>query len=81
MDLSFSCRNLREGRATLPTWLVLQAYRLEAPGQALSYEDLERRLDEPLSAVPETADRALGAGKPTGAEVRLRGCVAGRARR
>jgi ATP-dependent helicase/nuclease subunit B len=59
VDLSFSCRDLREGRETFPSWLVLQAFRLEAPGRTLTYEDLDHRLGEPVSAIPSTADRAL----------------------
>jgi ATP-dependent helicase/nuclease subunit B len=59
VGLSFSCRDLREGRETFPSWLVLQAFRLREPGRTLTYEDLAQSLGEPVSAVPSTGDQAL----------------------
>jgi ATP-dependent helicase/nuclease subunit B len=57
--LSYSCRDLREHRETFPSWLVLQALRIAEPGHHLVYEDLHRRLGEPVSALPADPDRAL----------------------
>jgi ATP-dependent helicase/nuclease subunit B len=57
--LSCSCRDLREGRETFPSWLVLQAFRLGEPGETRTYEHLRAALGEPVSAVPRTADVAL----------------------
>jgi ATP-dependent helicase/nuclease subunit B len=59
VGLSFSCRDLREGRETFPSWLFLQAFRLREPGRTLTYEDLARSLGEPVSVVPSTGDQAL----------------------
>jgi ATP-dependent helicase/nuclease subunit B len=50
--LSFSCRDTREFRETFPSWLVLQAYRLQRGDASLTYEHLARSLGEPASAVP-----------------------------
>lgn len=59
--LSFSCRDLRESRETFPSWLLLQAARLDGP--LLSYRDLDARLGEPVSAVPRApADATSDAG-------------------
>jgi ATP-dependent helicase/nuclease subunit B len=62
VGLSFSCRDLREGRETFPSWLVLQAFRLREPGRTLTYEDLAQSLGEPASAVPGSGDQALSDG-------------------
>jgi PD-(D/E)XK nuclease superfamily len=59
VDLSYSCRDLRESRETFPSWLVLQVFRLREPGRPFTYEDLGRALGEPVSAVPATGDQAL----------------------
>jgi ATP-dependent helicase/nuclease subunit B len=59
VTLGFSCRDLRESRETFPSWLVLQAFRLEQPGWPLAYEHLNQRLGEPVSAVPVKASRAV----------------------
>jgi len=58
--LSFSCRDLRQSRATFPSWLVLQALRLLKPGESWTYERLGAELGEPASAVPARAELALG---------------------
>jgi ATP-dependent helicase/nuclease subunit B len=56
--LSFSCRDTRDFRDTFPSWIVLQAYRLEQGDAALTYEHLGRSLGEPASAVPGDAGLA-----------------------
>jgi ATP-dependent helicase/nuclease subunit B len=53
--LSFSCRDTREFRETFPSWIVLQAFRLQQGNDALRYEDLADHLGEPASSVPRTA--------------------------
>ena len=57
--LSFSCRDLRENREAFPSWLLLQALRLQQPGRDLTYDDLNAALGEPVSAIPAHPDRAL----------------------
>ena len=59
--LSFSCRDLRENRETFPSWLLLQALRLQKPGRELTYEHLNQTLGEPVSAVPTRRELALSA--------------------
>jgi ATP-dependent helicase/nuclease subunit B len=58
--LSFSCRDLRQSRATFPSWVILQAMRVLKPGEDWTYERLAEELGEPVSAVPARADQALG---------------------
>jgi ATP-dependent helicase/nuclease subunit B len=81
VTLSYSCRDLRESRETFPSWLLLQALRLAEPGRVLTYDDLEARLGEPVSAVPAAPERALDdagwwlarvRGAPPGGRARLR---------
>jgi ATP-dependent helicase/nuclease subunit B len=61
--MSFSSRDLRENRETFPSWLLLQALRLQQPGRDLTFDDLNAALGEPVSAVPAHPDHALsGAG-------------------
>lgn len=50
--LSFSCRDTREFRETFPSWMLLQAYRLQQGDASLTYEHLCNSLGEPASAVP-----------------------------
>jgi ATP-dependent helicase/nuclease subunit B len=57
--LSHSCRNLREGRETFPSWLLLQAHRLRAGKPDATYEDLRNALRQAVTAIPPTLDRAL----------------------
>ena len=57
--LSYSCRDLREYRETFPSWLILQARRLQVPGQDVTYEALAQDLGEPVSMVPDDPARAL----------------------
>jgi hypothetical protein len=58
--LSYSCRDLREYRETFPSWLMLQAYRLQTADPSKSYPDLKSALGAPKSYVPESAAAALG---------------------
>jgi ATP-dependent helicase/nuclease subunit B len=56
---SYSCRDLREYRETFPSWLMLQAYRLQSADPFASYRDLKKALGVPKSCVPELARAAL----------------------
>lgn len=58
--LSYSCRDLREYRGTFPSWLVLQAYRLQTGDPSKSYPHLKAALGAPKSCVPESPTAALG---------------------
>ena len=49
ITFSYSCRDLRDGRETGPSWLMLQALRLTTGNAALTYADLH----DQLPAVPE----------------------------
>ncbi len=57
--LSCSCRDLRDGRETFPSWLMLQALRLDRGDAGQSYEDLNEALGTPETLVPPGADQAL----------------------
>jgi RecB family exonuclease len=59
--LSFSCRDLREGRETFPSWILLQALRVLKPrsDNQWTYDELNAELGEPVSAVPCDAGQAL----------------------
>jgi ATP-dependent helicase/nuclease subunit B len=57
--LSYSCRELRETRETFPSWLLLQALRLQRPGEELTYDHLDRALGEPAAALLSSPERAL----------------------
>ena len=57
--LSFSCRDLRENGETFPSWLLLQALRLQRPGADLTYDHLNQALGEPVSVVPPRRELAL----------------------
>ena len=50
--LSYSSRDLREYRETFPSWLMLQAYRLQTADPLKSYPDLKAALGTPKSFVP-----------------------------
>ena len=56
---SYSCRDLRDYRETYPSWLMLQAYRLQTGDPSKSYPDLTSALGVPKSCVPESARFAL----------------------
>jgi len=57
--LSFSCRDLRQYRATFASWLLLQAMRVSKPGQEWTYDRLDAELGEPVSTVPADAAHAV----------------------
>ena len=57
--LSYSCRDLREARATFPSWVLLQAVRVLEPAETWTYEKLVAALGEPVSAVPAEPGQAL----------------------
>ncbi|RPJ56723.1 MAG: hypothetical protein EHM24_30155, partial [Acidobacteria bacterium] len=57
--LSFSCRDTREFRETFPSWVVLEAFRLQQGNHALTYADLEKALGDPVSAVARDPGDAL----------------------
>ena len=59
VTFSYSCRDLRDGRETFPSWLMLQALRLKKADPALTYDDLRDELGTPETLVPATADQAL----------------------
>jgi hypothetical protein len=52
--LSYSCRDLREYRETFPSWLMLQAFRVQSGDPYASYPDLAKALGAPKSWVPES---------------------------
>jgi ATP-dependent helicase/nuclease subunit B len=56
--LSFSCRDLRKGRETFPSWVLLNVLLLK-PQAALSYRELNEYLGEPVSVVPREPLGAL----------------------
>jgi ATP-dependent helicase/nuclease subunit B len=57
--LSYSCRDTREFRETFPSWIVLQAFRIQQGNAALTYEDLSKHFVEPVSSVAAAPARAL----------------------
>lgn len=59
VTLSYSTRDAREDRGLYPSSVLLQALRLARPGEALTYEDLQRDLEEPVTRVPTQRDEAL----------------------
>ncbi len=58
--LSYSCRDLRDYRETFPSWMMLQAYRLQTADASKSYPQLKTALGAPTSWVPVSAAAALG---------------------
>jgi ATP-dependent helicase/nuclease subunit B len=56
---SYSCRDLREFREIFPSWLVLQAFRLQQHNPNFTYQDLAAHLGEAETLVPADADQAL----------------------
>ena len=59
ITFSYSCRDLREYRETFPSWLVLQAFRIQSGDASLSYPDLAKALGTPVSIVPSDPAHAL----------------------
>jgi ATP-dependent helicase/nuclease subunit B len=57
--LSYSGRDLRQARATFPSWVLLQAVRVLRPGEEWTYDRLVKELGEPVSAVPAEMGQAL----------------------
>ena len=54
VTLSYSNRDTREYRETFPSWLMLQAYRMQTGNPKLSYPELKDALGTPKSHVPES---------------------------
>jgi ATP-dependent helicase/nuclease subunit B len=59
--LSVSCRDTRAFRETFPSWLLLQAFRVQQGNASLTYNDLGGQLGEPVSAVPAAPGQATTA--------------------
>jgi len=57
--LSYSGRDLRQARATFPSWVLLQAVRVLKPEGGWTYDRLVEELGEPVSAVPAEPSQAL----------------------
>ncbi|MFB3853734.1 MAG: PD-(D/E)XK nuclease family protein [Vicinamibacterales bacterium] len=58
VSLSFSCYDTRDFRQTFPSWIVLQAFRIQKGNARLTYGDLAEALGEPASAVPNDSTMA-----------------------
>lgn len=63
ITFSYSCRDLREFRETYASWLMLQAYRVSSGQPSATYADLRAHMGPPVSCVPASPDRALGASR------------------
>jgi ATP-dependent helicase/nuclease subunit B len=63
VHLSYSCRDLRQFRATYASWVMLHAFRRATGNPAATYQDLHKQTGAPVSTVPATADQALGKGR------------------
>ena len=63
VHLSYSCRDLRQFRATYASWVMLHAFRRATGNPAATYQDLHAATGAPVSTVPATADEALGRGR------------------
>ncbi|HVT46673.1 MAG TPA: PD-(D/E)XK nuclease family protein [Vicinamibacterales bacterium] len=57
--LSYSCRDLREGRDTYASWILLQAYRVVSGRPTATYRDLHEHLGTACSCVPANDADAL----------------------
>jgi ATP-dependent helicase/nuclease subunit B len=51
VTLSYSCRDLRQGRECYPSWLFFQAHQLLQPGTALTHSALVDWLGDPVTLV------------------------------
>jgi hypothetical protein len=51
VTLSYSCRDLRQGREAYPSWLIFQAHQLLQPGSGLSHDVLIHWLGDPATLV------------------------------
>lgn len=49
---SHSCRDLRDARETLPSWVLLQVERLRSGDVQLDFAGLDKALGDPVSPVP-----------------------------
>ncbi|HPK71482.1 MAG TPA: PD-(D/E)XK nuclease family protein [Vicinamibacterales bacterium] len=58
--LSYSCQDLRDGRPTFASSLMLHAFRLTRPGEEVTFKHLREAAGEPASQVPAAPDAALG---------------------
>jgi ATP-dependent helicase/nuclease subunit B len=58
VTLSYSCRDLRQGREAYPSWLLFQAHQLLQPGSGLSHEVLIGWLGDPATLVAATQTAA-----------------------
>lgn len=63
VHLSYSCRDLRQFRATYASWVMLHAFRRATGNATATYQDLHKETGAPVSTVPVTADDALGRGR------------------
>ena len=63
VTLSYSCRDLRQFRATYASWLMLDAFRQATGNPTAAYQDLHAHLGPPVSSVPATQDDAPGIGR------------------
>lgn len=63
VHLSYSCRDLRQFRATYASWVMLEAFR-RAPGRAAAtYKDLHAAVGDPVSVVPPTPTESPSGGR------------------
>ncbi len=79
VTISYSCRDLRESRETLPSSLVLHAVRLRTGGAEPSAAEREAALGDVKSVVPEAASVATGFAGWWLANVKRAGMGAGQA--
>lgn len=63
MHLSYSCRDLRQFRATYASWVMLHAFRNATGNPAATYQDLHKATGTPVSVVPATPDQAPSQGR------------------
>jgi ATP-dependent helicase/nuclease subunit B len=57
--MSYSCRDLREGRDTYASWILLQAHRIVSGRPTATYRDLHEHLGSACSCVPANGAGAL----------------------
>lgn len=54
VHFSYSCRDLRQFRATYASWVMLHAFRRATGNPAATYQDLHKAIGDPVSVVPGT---------------------------
>jgi ATP-dependent helicase/nuclease subunit B len=59
VTFSYSCRDLRQGRESYPSWLVFQAHQLLQPGSGLSHGVLAGWLGDPVTLVAPAQAAAI----------------------